>query len=420
MQSVIPEALGPALSPRDSLSRQRFHDDSMRILHIIARLNDGGPTRVLREWCRGLEEHGHQVHILCGRCDANEPDMSQLLRAEGIGMTILPELGRGLHPLRDLIALQRLCRAIRRLQPDLIHTHTAKAGFLGRLAARLCRRPCLHSYHGHVLSGYWSRPINACFIALERLAARWGHCHSLSPGLVAELRDGCGIGRRQRWHYLPIPIRALTPDPDPPRARAEAWDLQGWDPLVPTIGILGRLVPVKQPLLALEAVALAAQQRPLQCLIMGDGPLRPQVEAAIAAGGLRAWCTGFVPAAAGLGLCQLLLLSSRNEGTPLSVIEAASLGLPVVATAVGGLRDLQPGPHLHLVPVTAKDLAAAIVSVLAQREDATLAAQITSGGRKLAESFAPAALIPGYIHLYRSLIAEHQRANPPCPDSRPC
>src|SRR3954468_4776559 len=123
----------------------------MRVLHLIARLNDGGPARVIAELARTLPAHGIASEIVAGACAPDEDDLAPRLRAAGLGVTILPGLGRAPAPGRDLRALAPVVALLRDPRPDVVHTHTAKAGALGRLASRWLGLPCLHTYHGHVL-----------------------------------------------------------------------------------------------------------------------------------------------------------------------------------------------------------------------------------------------------------------------------
>ena len=372
----------------------------MRIVHLIARLNDGGPARVLAEWCRESMRLGHEVRIVCGHCAEDEPDIGPQLIAAGLCVDYLPELGRMPSPLRDLKSLRAITRYLRKFQPDILHTHTAKAGILGRLCARYLSLPCLYSYHGHVLHGYWPWYISAAITWAERVVARRGHCHSLTRGLVTELRDSYGIGQPQRWHCLPIPVPVLSPSSMTRQAIAAQHQCQGWSDAVPTIGFLGRLVPVKDPGLFIQAAALVAAEQPLQVVIAGDGALRDQVHKALAElpSNCRAWSLGFVPASEALALMDVLVLSSRNEGTPLTIIEAGSIPVPVVATKVGGIKDLADSHFLLRVERKAERLAAGIRQQLACDRSACEADAAELVGR-----YSPSLVVPHYIRLYQRI-----------------
>jgi glycosyltransferase involved in cell wall biosynthesis len=327
----------------------------MKIVHLVARLNDGGPARVIALLAAAHRAAGHEVHVLAGACGPDERD---------IGDEVLPGLvervaglGRSVAPLADLRALLALRRRLRELAPDVVHTHTAKAGALGRLLCRSLGIPCLHTYHGHVLHGYWARPVHATLALAERLCAGNAWHQALTPTQLHELRDGHRIGRSTRWRWLPPPVARVQP-------RTAAW--HGALPTDrPRVLWLGRFAAVKDPSLWLEAVAALHAIRPVHAVLCGDGALRPAAEAHAARLGLAATWTGFVPAAEALACADLLLLTSRNEGLPLSAIEAAGAGVPVVAPAVGGLADAARWGVVRPAGRSAEALARACAAVLA-------------------------------------------------------
>jgi glycosyltransferase involved in cell wall biosynthesis len=358
----------------------------LRVVHVIARLNDGGPARVLAELVREGRRLGIDGHILCGRCEADEPDLAPALIAEGLPVTVLPALGRSPKPWQDLLALAAVTTAVKGLRPDLVHTHTAKAGALGRIASRLLSRPCLHSYHGHVLHGYWSAPVNLALSLIERVLGRLATCHTLTSGQVRELRDRHRVGHR--WICLPVPVRTTPP-------RQADWQRQ-LDPSRPVLGFLGRLAPVKDPELFLAVCALVNRKRPIQALICGDGALAEQVRSLAEAQDFPVMCTGFVPAGEALQPMDCLLMTSRNEGQPLTVIEAAGAAVPVVAPAVGGLKDMVGGPGLRVVQRSAAALAEAVLTSMEQGPS-------PSWSLHFAESYAPDAVVPRYVRWYRRL-----------------
>jgi glycosyltransferase involved in cell wall biosynthesis len=354
----------------------------VRILHLVARLNDGGPARVIGRLAAAHAAAGHEVQVLAGACGPDERD---------IGDEVLPGLvervgglGRSLSPLHDLRAAGALLGRLRGLTPDLVHTHTAKAGAIGRLACRLLGIPCLHTYHGHVLHGYWPRPVHAAFAMAERLCAGNAWHHALTPGQLHELRDLHGIGRRARWAWLPPPVPRIEPVSAAWHARLPA-DL-------PRVLWLGRLAPVKDPGLWLATVAALNRIRPVHAVMCGDGALRQEAEAQAAALGVSATWTGFVHAGEALGCADLLLMSSRNEGLPLSAIEAAGAGVPVVAPAVGGLADAARWGVVTAADRSPEALAAACAAVLARPRPSVHPLALALASTKLADR---------YLALYR-------------------
>ncbi len=279
----------------------------MHVVHLIARLNDGGPARVVASLARALSARGHRVSVLAGRCQDGERDLSPELRQGGVEVETISHLGRRLDPLADARSMAAVIARLADLRPALVHSHTAKAGTLARLACRWLDLPCLHTYHGHVLRGYFARaPAMAAWLC-ERLIAGTAHHQALTTGQLEELAVRLGIGRRRRWHCLPIPVEI-------PRKAAAPWQ-QRLQPGVPVVGFLGRFAAVKDPLLWLEAVARIGRRRSVQGLMCGDGALRAAAEARAAALGVHVLFTGFVPAGEALAVCDVLLLTSRNEGS---------------------------------------------------------------------------------------------------------
>ena len=356
----------------------------MKIVHLVARLNDGGPARVIAQLAAAHRAAGHEVAILAGACAADERD---------IGDEVLPGLvervgglGRSLSPWSDLCAALALRARLRDLTPDVVHTHTAKAGALGRLLCRSLHLPCLHTYHGHVLHGYWARPVHAAFALAERACAGNAWHHALTPGQLHELRDRHAIGRVARWRWLPPPVARVIP-------RRAAWhDALPTDR--PRVLWLGRFAGVKDPGLWLETVAALSAIRPVHAVLCGDGALRGRAEAQAASLGLSATWTGFVPAAEALGCADLLLMTSRNEGLPLSAIEAAGAGVPVVAPAVGGLADAARWGVVRAAERTPQALATACAAILAAPRP---------GPHPLALALAGPKLTTRYLDLYRHL-----------------
>ena len=368
------------------------------IAHVIARLNDGGPARVLLALARMMAAQGIRSVVLAGATEAHEPDLSGLLAAEGVVVERVRGLGRRLHPSDDLRAWRALVARLRALRPDVVHTHTAKAGALGRLAARELGLPCVHTYHGHVLGGYFARLPSLAAAACERLAAGTAHHHALTASQHAELAGLHRIGRAARWHVLPIPVAAVTPV-------VADWH-QRLRPGVVRIGFLGRMVPIKDGRLWLETLAVLAGGRQVQGVMCGDGPERAMLERNARSLGLDVHFTGFVSAGEALAAFDLLLMTSRNEGLPLAAVEAAAAGVPVVAPAVGGLADLARAGLVRAAPRQAAALAAACARLLTDAQ--ARQAQITAA-RVVAAGLRPDQLAPRYAALYRTV----SRSNAP-------
>ena len=328
----------------------------IRVMRIIARLNVGGPALHVTLLTERLGPPDFESTLVCGRIGPGEGDMAYLAEERGISPVIVPELGRALHPLRDLVTLFKLWRLMRRLKPDVVHTHTAKAGFVGRWAAWLARVPVrVHTFHGHVFHGYFGPARTRLFLALERLTARLtDRLITISPALRDELAGVYHIAPAEKFAVVPLGLE-LAPYTAAPRRAGTLRAAHMIPPDAPLIGIVGRIVPIKNHALFLEMASRVLQFQPdAYFLIVGDGEDRAAVEARADRLGLRTravftgWVKDLAPVFSDL---DLLVLSSDNEGTPTAIMQALAAGVPVVSTAVGGVPDLlREGAWGRLVP----------------------------------------------------------------------
>lgn len=382
----------------------------IKILRIIARLNIGGPAIHVSLLTAKLNDAEYQSTLVAGSIEEGEGDMSYYAEQHGVTPVIVPELSRSLNPLRDLKTLWQLWRVIRREKPDVVHTHTAKAGFVGRWAAKLAGVPVIvHTFHGHVFEGYFSPRKTQLFIWLERITSRISDSIlTLTEGLRRELADKYRVARAERITVLPLGLD-LQPFADTPRKSGlfrQAWNIPVDAPLV---GISGRFVPVKNHALFLDAAALIHAQRPdVRFVMIGDGELRAEVEAQIDRLGLRdvviitGWQRDLTTAYADM---DVFVISSVNEGTPVTIIEALSAGCPVVATRVGGLADLLEGGRFGtLTPSGDVDaLAAGILTTFDTPPDTSDAQQA------MLNRYGIDRLVSDLRSLYRALLSKKQR-----------
>lgn len=385
-------------------------DRPIKILRIIARLNIGGPAIHVSLLTAKLNDAEYQSTLVCGQIEPGEGDMSYYAAQHGVTPVVVPELSRALNPLRDLRTLWTLWRLIRREQPDVVHTHTAKAGFVGRWAAKLAGVPVIvHTFHGHVFEGYFGPRKTRLFLVLEQLTSRVSDVIlTLTEGLRRELADKYRVTRRERITVLPLGLD-LQPFADTPRKPGTFRQAWGIPADVPLVGISGRFVPVKNHALFLEAAALIRAQRPDAHFVMvGDGELRAEAEAQIAALGLSGavaitgWQRDLTAAYADM---DVFVISSVNEGTPVTVIEALAAGCPVVATQVGGLPDLLEGGRFGaLTPSGDADaLASAVLNTLDSPPDTTEAQ------RAMLDRYGIDRLVSDLRALYRALLTKKRR-----------
>ena len=382
--------------PARCTAPQTSYPTEVRIVHLIARLNDGGPARVIAALGQRLAARGHEVRILAGRCAADEPDLGAQVRATGLAVDTIPDLGRGLAPRADFSAFRSILATLARLRPDVVHTHTAKAGALGRTACRLLGLPCLHTYHGHVLSGYFPPLASRAAQIAERLLAGGCHHHALTPGLRHELATTYAIGNQARWHCLPVPVEPVTAQAAPWHARLQ--------PGRPVIGFLGRVVPVKDAHLWLETLVELNRFMPVQGLVCGDGPGLALLRERANGLAVPLLFTGFVPAAEALPRMDLLLLTSRNEGLPLTAVEAGGLrgsaGPAVVGPPVGGLADLIRWGAVEGGVRSAAGLADACLRLLT---DPGRRRARQAQGAALARQLEPDRLVAAYERMYQAV-----------------
>ena len=316
------------------------------VLRVIARLNLGGPARHVLRIDGPLRELGWRTTVVTGTPELHEPDLFEEGRHAGLDIIRIPQLSRAPSPLRDVSALMALRRLIAERRPDVLHTHTAKAGTLGRLAALSLRTPgtrpaLVHTFHGHVLSGYFGPWLSGCAAAVERaLARRTERLVAVAPGVGDELVDTFGVGERSRFEIIPPGIDRARTAPDRAAGSALRAELGIADDAT-LVGLVGRLDPIKDPEAAVKAfVSRPPEAQGARLLVVGSGSLQPAVEAA-AAGRED---VHLLPARDDLtaiwGAVDVCLLTSRNEGLPQVATEALAAGVPVVAPAVGGLPDL--------------------------------------------------------------------------------
>lgn len=378
-----------------------------RVVRVFSRLNIGGPSLHVIHLTAGLVPRGFETTLVIGQSDPSEGDFLDLARSKGVAPVILPEMGRAIRPLDDLRALVRVFRLIRQRAPEIVHTHTAKAGAIGRAAALLARVPVIvHTYHGHVLSGYFSPLTSAIFRRIE-----W----ALAPGSDALLtvsesvRDDLarlGVASRERIRILPLGLDLEPLSHDLPRGtlRREA----GWPEDAFVVGIVGRLVPIKDLDTFIDAAALMLSQAPsARFAIVGDGEERSRLEPIARArlGDAVRFFGWRKDTGAVLGDLDLSVNTSLNEGTPVSLIEALAAGRPVVATSVGGTPDLLDGGQYGALasPHNAASVAEAMLDALRARQRAQEKAR--AGQAMVLEKYSVNRLIDDMDRLYLELLA---------------
>jgi glycosyltransferase involved in cell wall biosynthesis len=324
----------------------------LRVVRIIDRLNVGGPAKHVVWLAAGLDSKRFETVLITGTVPEGEGDMSYFARSEGVEPVVIPEMSRELGP-RDIVVIAKLLRELFRVRPDIVHTHKSKAGAAGRVAAMAYRwlvpsalwlkpRECrvVHTYHGHIFHSYYGAAKTRLFLYIDRMLARFcTDCIiTISEQQRQELAERFRIGPGARFRVVPLGIDC----DEAASAHGSLAGELGPAPRGVVVGTVGRLCEVKNYGLLLEASARALAQD-ARLVIIGDGHLRRQLEeqARTLAIADRVLFTGFRKDAPSLySELDIVALTSLNEGTPLTLIEAMNAAIPVVSTEVGGVIDI--------------------------------------------------------------------------------
>jgi glycosyltransferase involved in cell wall biosynthesis len=385
--------------------------ERLRVLQVIGRLNMGGPAHIAALLSgRRFDTDRYETLLVHGTLAPGEASLADLAAEEGATMHFVPELRQPVQPLQDSRALLKLIRLAREFKPHVVHTHTAKAGFLGRQAALAVRpRPAIvHTYHGHVLEGYFGAAKARLYLELERALARVSDCLiGVSQATVDDLVR-LGVAPRERFRVLPLGLDLGRFAELPAALRIESRNELGIGTDDILLVFVGRLVPIKRLDLLLGALAQVRESEPrLRLAVVGDGEERPRLERQAAALGVAAdvrflgYRRELRPIFAA---ADVAALSSDNEGTPVSLIEAAAAGLPAVATDEGGVREVVSEETGILVPRgDAGALAEAMVLMAGdavRRESCGRAAR-----RRAIDRYGAERLLADTDELYRELVA---------------
>ena len=402
-----------------------------KIVRIIARLNVGGPAKHVVWLTAGLQDSNYRSLLVAGSVPTGEEDMGYFADHAGVKPLYIPEMSREIS-LNDAVTVWKLFRLFLRERPDIVHTHTAKAGTVGRVAGFFYRwltpgtlvgkpRTCkfVHTYHGHVFHSYYGRGRTRLFLAIERALARLvtDRLIVVSTQQGAEIGNDFRVGRQGQIKVVPLGLDLGVFAAHTSR-RARFREELGIDDETILVGIVGRLTDIKNHQMFLNSVARLKGQTGMRFVVIGEGSLRESLEKQARSLGIESGLifTGgrrdpeyFYPA------LDIVALTSLNEGTPLTLIEAMANARSVVATSVGGVVDLlgdvvEDGPYQVCergIRVPTGDEGAFAVALSRLAADRQLQSELGARGREFVERiYRKERLIEDIKGLYRELTAE--------------
>ena len=337
-----------------------------KILRIIARLNIGGPAIHTALLTQGLDPDRFQSVLVAGKVSAKEGDMNYLADTYGIKPIIISDLQREISIVNDVMCFFYILRIINKEKPDIVHTHTAKAGTVGRIAVFIHnliyggKIRVVHTFHGHVFHGYFGRMMSTIFVLTERILAKITDLViAISESQKNELVNKYRIVRASKVRVVKLgfDLEPFVSSKNLARESTQIFNSGESDFVADElkIGIVGRLVPIKNHKMFLEAAKIFLEQNPsikATFLIIGDGELKQELIDYCKEQGLSdhvqflGWQKELPEIYSNL---DIIALTSNNEGTPVSLIEAMACSVPVIATNVGGVQDLLGNSQLGFI-----------------------------------------------------------------------
>ncbi len=380
----------------------------IKILHIVSRLNVGGPAIHVLSLSEDLPPERFETLVIYGQVAPGEEEMIGYRGLDASRKFFIPELGRELHPIRDISTLIKLIRIIRRERPDIVHSHAAKAGAVGRAAAWLCRVPVIvHTYHGHVFKGYFSPLRTSFFVAIEKMLAHiTTRIIAISPRQLEEISDILNVSR-ERFALVPLGFDLSRFSYCRSQSGDEFRDAVTTDPAKKIVSIIGRITAIKNHRLFVDAAATVCEKRnDVLFVIVGDGEDREMISAYAKEQGLSdsivfaGWWKDIEKVYAGT---DITVLTSINEGTPVCLIESLASGVPVVSTDVGGVSDIVRNGETGFVvpPGDAQAIAASILTLLDNQPLCSMMGKVGMSDMQSRYSFTR--LASDITHLYNTL-----------------
>ncbi len=365
----------------------------MKVLHIITRLNTGGPAVFLDYLTQSMSDLNCENIIAFGYCESNESDYTENHKYKA-KLIKVNSLHRSLNPVDDIRTFFALRKIIKQNNPQVINTHTSKAGVLGRLAARSVRKnmPVVHTFHGHLIYGYFARYKSFVFTIIEKFMANFTNCAVAVTGETKSSLTALGIGKKLNWQVIPI---GITPKDNQIKSISAGDKIK--------LLWVGRFTDIKDPFYAVEVFKLLNAQSPnkFELTMVGEGELFEQTKTAAIT--LPITFTGWIvnPFESGIDF-DLLLITSKNEGLPLVMLEAASNHRVTMSRNVGGVGEfIKNNETGYLINGGAKEMADKLIQISENKK--TLEELGMTANKLLKQRFSADNMAKSYLSLYSSL-----------------
>jgi len=383
-------------------SRESSSDKRIKVMRIIARMNVGGPAVQVSGLMRGLSSTDFNHRLYTGYCAEDEADYIKD-QAPDVQAIQLDGLGRKVNPRADFLILFRLIKEIREFKPDIIHTHTAKAGVIGRLASILSFYPSkrVHTFHGHLLSGYFDPLVTKLVILIEKILALKTNILVSVGGKVRDELLAKKIGKLSKYRIFPpgLALKELV-------CRESALKILGLESDFVYISFIGRVTQIKRPDRLLDMVEIVTKQnKKVKFLVAGGGDLLEECKKSAHERSLPVLFLGWRSDIENiLSTSDIVVLTSDNEGTPISLIQAGLAGKPTVSTNVGSVKEIVLDGKTGLITeLTPESLAIAISSLANDdvlRKSFGLAASVHTHA-----NYGVDRLVSDHSQLYKELIS---------------
>ena len=371
----------------------------LRIVHVIARMNVGGPAILISALMDGLKNKDFESHLITGYCEENEVDYLQANKLN-LGETRIAGFGRSISIFSDLKSLILIMKALRKAKPDIVHTHTAKAGVIGRITALIAvpKAKRIHTFHGHLLHGYFSPGKTKLVVLIEKLLARITNLiFVVGNNVKADLLNaGIGTDRKMQVTFPGLRVESSV-------EKAKTRDSLGISQDAVVLIFVGRLTQIKRPERLIDSYRKSIEPNSNSVLlIVGDGELRNSLEKQSAGLNVKflGWRTDVYDL---MAASDIAILTSDNEGMPITLIEAAHLGLPAISTEVGSVSDVVLHSKTgYLTPLDEPVIAERIKQLVLSP---TLREKFGSAAKEHAQAnFSVESMIQQHKNAYKSLI----------------